>query len=146
MKRLDVEIGTARSANHSLRGGGGKAGITDGVAPQQLQLYGSRVLIWHDARLTVQSCGVACWQGVCIEHLGMEAGMMAAVVFYLYVGSHEISVVGLDRTQCEEVRDTIVVLASSAQPPHFVSGCEPTRRRFDPPVPYDRPIPIKWPG
>ena len=76
----------------------------------------------------------------------MEAGMMAAVVFYLYVGSHEISVVGLDRTQCEEVRDTIVVLASSAQPPHFVSGCEATRRGFDPPVPYDRPIPIKWPG
>src|SRR5438552_5984622 len=63
----------------------------------------------------------------------MEAGMMTPVVFYLYVVWHEISVVGLDPTHCEEVRDTIVVLASSAQPPHFVSGCEPTRRRFDPP-------------
>ena len=72
--------------------------------------------------------------------------MMAAVVFYLYIGSHEISVVGLDRAQCEEVRETIVVLASSAQPPNFVSGCEATQRRFDAPVPYDRPIPMTWPG
>jgi len=89
---------------------------------------------------------LARWQGVCTEHLGVEAGMMAAVVFYLYIGSHEIRVVGLDRAQCEEVRETIVVLASNAQPPHFVSGCEATQRRFDSPVPYDRPIPMTWPG
>jgi hypothetical protein len=76
----------------------------------------------------------------------MEAGMMAAAVFYLYIGSHEIRVVGLDRAQCEEVRETIVVLASNVQPPHFVSGCEATQRALDAPVPYDRPIPVTWPG